>query len=168
MIRMSMMKFGATVRSYSMANFDFSVDDSFFGELLKTDIDELCKGMLKDCAPTLVESMKKAVDGAIRHKDESTGELVKSIKARTPSKCKTGGYLVYIGPSGYSKNYYDRMSKTKKQVRKYEMSNAFKLIIMEYGLHGQPATPSMEKSIHAASNKITDLMQEYYNKKVGG
>ena len=152
-----------------MAEWQVEIPNDFLKELLQTDSEQLCMDMLNEAAPLLEESMKKEVSSAIRHKDRSTGELIDSISARKATKCVNGAFLVFVGPKGYSRNYYvARNGHNVKTHRKYKMSNAFKLMIIEYGLHNQPAIPTIQRATNAVESKALQLMQDFYDKKVGG
>lgn len=150
-----------------MAVFEVDFPDDLFSELLESDFEELAEDMLKEAAPTLEESLKKAAKSSILHDGES--EAVESIKARKPKKSKKGdAYFVFAGPSGYSKTKTYHHTRTG---REYKVSNALKLVWKEYGIahphHHQPARPFLAKAKNDAQGKCIEKMQEIYNKKVG-
>ena len=144
-----------------MAKFDFDIPKEFFASLENMNTDEIQEKMLKEAAPILESSMKKAL---VRH--NLSGEMIESVKARTPKKTEDG-WIVFVGPSGYSENtYYAKDSKGKRTERKYQISNAIKAIWIEYGTSKQKSTPFLTRSVKNANKEALKIMQETFNKEV--
>ena len=122
-----------------MAKFDIDFPDNFMENVLMTDSDMLCKEMLQEAAPILESSMKENV--SVTMGDYSTGDAVKSIKARKPKRAKNGAYIVNVCPSGYSSHTF----KGKQKARKYKVSNTLKLIWKEYGIAGKQLPQPLQK-----------------------
>lgn len=144
-----------------MAYFEFDFPEELFKSLAKMEenTDELQKKMLKKSAPIMVDELKKGITeiGAV-----DTGELLNSIKARTPSKDKKGVWQVFIGPSGNAKNKY---TVTKKGTRR-PMTNAAKLVFYEYGTSKQSARPILQFVANACERRVVEKMQQIYNQEV--
>lgn len=144
-----------------MARFDFEIPDSIFPKCLEENMDEICIEAIGEAQPIVVEEMKKQIKAVISK--DGTGELVASIKARKPKKSKYDGYYGKVGPTGYSsKHYY----AGKKRKRKYKLSNAAKLVFMEYGTSRQPATPILQKVKKNTENAVINKMQETINRRL--
>lgn len=124
-------------------------------------------GCLEAAAPILEESMKKTISSVIRHKDRSSGDLVRSIKKREPKKDKYGNYFVFVGPSGNSKKIYYHTRKGKRS-KSYTLSNAAKLIWMEYGSFRQTTTPVLAKSTNDARENVYQKMQTEFDERIEG
>ncbi len=147
-----------------MAGFDVEFGTDIMDAFLKTDVEALCEEMINESAPIMVESMRREVEAVAG--DYSTGEAAKSISARKAKKVKNGGWISFVGPSGYS-NHTFRAGKNKK--RTYKVSNALKLIWKNYGIPGiQAARPFLERATQKAEKDVLKSMQEIYNKRTGG
>ena len=148
-----------------MATFDVDFPDDFLNKLLTADSEELCMKALEEAAPILEDEMKNVLksDG-----HELSGELIDSIKATKPKKASNGAYILNVRPTGYSKiNSYSIKRKGKKS-RKYPVSNALKMIWIEYGVNGrQPARPFMARTINKARAATLKRMQEVYSRMAG-
>lgn len=151
-----------------MADFDFNFPDDFLSELLETDFDDLAEDMLSEAAPIYKDAIQRSMKSSILHDGES--EMVESVKARKPKKCKNGAWLVHIGPSGNSKNMYTaKNGKGQRTSRKYPVSNILKAIWKEYGIAGRQAPrPWLQRAKNDAEAQTMSKMQEIYNRKVGG
>lgn len=151
-----------------MAEFEVSIPDKFLKKLLEVDTDDLCKKMLNDSSPILETEMKKQVQSAIKHKSASTGELVESISAGKPHKDKNGHWVTFVGPKGYSQihSYIAVNKRGVKTHRRYKISNALKLIWMEYGTSHQTPRPVLKKITKNANKKVGEIMQETFSKEV--
>lgn len=146
-----------------MFNVDFP--DDFLSEVTDFQFEVIAEEALESAAPVLEKSMKSAAKAAVQHEGES--EMVNSIKAGKPIKTKTDAYIVNVGPKGYSKNYYQ---KGKKKKKKYPVSNALKLIWMEYGIqsakHHQVPRPILERATKDAQEGVLQRMQETYDRLI--
>lgn len=148
-----------------MGKFEINFPDEFLSELLDTDFEEVAKEALEATAPTLKASMQNSIKGKIGHPGDS--ELVNSVKISKPKRTSTDAWIVNVGPSGKSSNYYYSYGSTKRVKRKYAVSNVLKAIWLEYGRIGQPARPWLTSATENVRSSIMDKMQEIYNKKVG-
>ena len=147
-----------------MATFEMNFPEDFLGQLLNTDSDELCRTALEEAAPLLVESMKKGVE---QGGHQRSGELIKSIKAKKPTKSRNGAWMVHVRPTGYSSvNSYS--IKGRRSKRKYKVSNALKMIWIEYGINGrQPAKPFITKTVNEVQGASMRKLQEVYDQMAG-
>lgn len=148
-----------------MAIFELDFPDDFMKDLLETDIDAICERALTEAAPLMEEEMKKTLrnDG-----HELSGDLINSIKATKPKKAKNGAWIVNIRPTGYSQIKSYTVKGGNQKLRKYKVSNALKMIWIEYGVNGrQPARPFLTRTVNAVRKSTMDKMQETYNKMVG-
>lgn len=149
-----------------MAVFSFDFPEELPTELMEpTDVDELCEAMLRGAAPLLEREMKREIN-RVTSKEYSTGAAAESIKCKSPRKYRNGDWTISITPRGYSKHTF-RTGNGKK--RTYEVSNALKLIWLNYGIPGhQVARPFLTRAMDNARKSVIEKMQEIYNKKVGG
>lgn len=148
-----------------MGSFEINFPDDFLSELLDTDFEEVAKEALEVTAPVLKSSIQTSIKGRIGHPGDS--ELVNSVKISKPKKTKTDAWIVNVGPSGKSSNYYYSYGSSKRVKRKYAVSNVLKAIWLEYGRQGQAAKPWLTTATENVRTSIMDKMQEIYNKKVG-
>lgn len=147
-----------------MADFQMDFPSDFLSELLNTDSDEIIKEALEEAAPIMESEMK---DTLRRDGHDLSGEMIDSIKAKTPAKSKNGAWIVNVIPTGYSNNNYSRKGKGNT-IRKYKVSNALKMIWIEYGVAGrQAAKPFLTRATNNARNAVMQKMQEIYNKRTG-
>ena len=144
--------------------FEINIPDDFMNELLNTNVDDVCKTALTDSAPMIEETMKTTIRNSIKHPDMSTGELIDSIKADKPKKSK-GAWVIKVMPRGNSSHYY--YNRQNIIPRRYACSNAFKLIMMEYGNSRQSPTPVLDKIYRECNEKVLDKLQETYNRMAG-
>ena len=144
--------------------FEINIPDDFMNELLNTNVDDVCKEALNESAPMVEETMKQTINANIRHHDMSTGELVRSIKADKAKK-KKGAWVIKVMPRGNSSHYY--YNRQNVIPRRYACSNAFKLIMMEYGNSRQSPSPVLDKIYRECNDKVLDKLQETYNRMVG-
>ena len=148
-----------------MAVFEVDFPDDFLSQLLKSDSDEVCTNVLARAAPILEEEMRNELraDG-----HELSGELARSIKATKPKKAVNGAYIVSVRPTGYSKINSYAVKKNGKTMREYPVSNALKMIWIEYGVNGrQPARPFLTRVVNRARESALRRMQEAYNEMAG-
>lgn len=147
-----------------MAKFALYDDRADLDDLFDIDFGEMAEEALREAAPILEKSMKKAIQAAIQHEGDS--ELVKSIKPNTPKKAKNGAYIVNVTPRGYSKI---KAYHAKKSKRTYPVSNALKAIWKEYGIAGrQPPSPFLAKATNDAKNDVLNAIQRKFDEKAGG
>ena len=144
-----------------MASFRFDMNgfDDLMAELGK--MSDLCPKIIEEAEPVLVEGMRKQIQKVIQHPDSSTGELVDSITASKPKKAKDGSWSGFVGPKGYSSQYYYGGRKKK---RKYKLSNAAKLVFKEYGTSRQKATPVMDSVIKNTEADVLAKMQATFER----
>lgn len=140
----------------------FGFDDDLFG----FDTEGIGARCLEAASPIVEESMKRVIRMTIRNKDRSTGELVNSITRYKPTKNKQGYDQVFIGPKGNSTRYYYH-TRNGKRSRRYQLSQAAKLIFMEYGTSHQPATPVLAKATNDAREAVYKAMQDVIDREVG-
>lgn len=148
-----------------MAAFDVDFPEDFLSQLFQTDSDELCMKALAEAAPILEDEMKNVLksDG-----HELSGELINSIKATKPKRADNGAYIVNVRPTGYSKINSYSVKGNGKRTRKYPMSNALKMIWIEYGVNGrQPARPFLARTVNRVSAAALNRMQEVYKRMTG-
>lgn len=150
-----------------MALFDVEMPEDFMSDLLGAEFDILAEEMLTESAPIYKDSIQKSMKSSLIHDGES--EMVESVKASKPKKCKNGAWIVSIGPNGTSKHVYVvKNGHGQRTKRTYPVSNILKAIWKEYGIAGrQAARPWLQKAKNDAQQEIMDRMQEVYNKKVG-
>lgn len=144
-----------------MGTFDFDIPEDIFPKSLTDNLEETCMEAIEEAEQIVVEEMKKQIEAAVS--DKSTGELVKSIKAGKPKQSKFDGFYGKVGPTGYSKSYYYG-GKNKK--RKYKLSNAAKLVFIEYGTSKQAARPVLMKIKNNTEKAVINKIQEVINRKV--
>lgn len=144
--------------------FEIYHEKSDLDDLFNSDFDELAAESLQDAAPILEKSMKAAVRASVEHEGDS--ELVQSIKAGKPKKCRNGAWILNVTPKGYSKV---KVYHAKRGKRTYPVSNALKAIWKEYGIAGrQPARPFLAKATNDAQDAVLKVLQSNFDKKVGG
>lgn len=73
--------------------------------------------------------------------------------------------MIQSYPHGYSTHYF---YGGKNHNRKYKLSNAAKVIFLEYGTSREPARPFITKATNSAKEEVLRKMQEIYERKVGG
>lgn len=148
-----------------MAEFNVDFPDDFLSRLLQTDSEEICMKALEEAVPILEEEMKSTLraDG-----HELSGELIDSIKATKPKRASNGAYIVNVRPTGYSKINSYAVKKNGKKLREYPVSNALKMIWIEYGVNGrQAAKPFMTRAVNRTRAAALRRMQEVYNRMAG-
>ena len=147
-----------------MADFQVDFPSDFLTDLLNTDSDEIIKEALIEAAPIMEAEMKD-----ILKKDghDLSGEMIDSIKAIAPRKSENGAWIVNVIPTGYSNHNYSRKG-SGNSIRKYKVSNALKMIWIEYGVAGrQAANPFLTRVVNNVRNSAMKKMQEIYNKRTG-
>lgn len=130
-----------------MAKFDLHGIDDLMKGLNQLDIDRIAPKMLEESVPILEKYVKAE---ALKHKD--TGAMAESIK-KTGADVNEKGHYICVRPTG----------KDKKGVRNME-----KMVYMEYGTSKQDATPTLSPAVRKAEGKVTEKMQEVFNREVEG
>ncbi|MDD3369401.1 MAG: hypothetical protein PHP50_11055 [Lachnospiraceae bacterium] len=146
-----------------MAKLEMDFPDDLLGGLLSVNTEEMCKQMVDEATPIMVESMKKEMQNVIGHEGDS--ELVNSVKSTKAKVTKNDAILSFVGPKGKSSHYY--YQNGKKQ-RKYVVTNALKAIWLNYGRNGQTAKPFLVKATNNASEQVKAKMQQVYDRITGG
>ena len=122
-----------------------------FEELL-TQLDKL--GRFDEVAPKMMKAgmeilQEEVVAEASKHKD--TGAMAASIKPTGLMAGYGGGYYMCTRPTG----------RDKKGVRNME-----KLVWLELGVKGRPATPVITSAVIRAEPRVLQAMQEVFNREV--
>ena len=114
-------------------------------------IDDVAPKMLIEASPIYVKAIKANINRVIRHKDTSTGSLVKSVKIKKPKKAKTGAWIANVTFDG----------KDDKGTR-----NGLKAMELQYGNSHQQATPFLESANKDSEKEVAEVMQEVYSREV--
>ena len=148
-----------------MAEFEMDFPENFLYDLLDIDSEEICKQALTEAAPIMENAMKDILK---QDNHELSGELIQSIKATRPKKSSNGAYIVNVRPTGYSSVNAYRVKRGNGSTRKYKVSNALKMLWIEYGVNGrQPARPFLTRAVNDAKAATLDKMQDVYNRMAG-
>lgn len=128
-------------------------------------------GRLNEIAPKMMKAgmevlEKEVIAEASKHKD--TGEMVASIKRTGLSYTASGSYYMCTRPTGYA-------SKKTRQSRKdhgegtgrRKLRNMEKLVYLEYGAKGRPATPVIKTAVLRAEPGVIQAMREVFEREVG-
>lgn len=107
---------------------------------------EIAPKMLKEAVPILEEEV---IRQAAPH--WSSGDMVKSIKKTGVTAGSRGGYYICVRPTGTD----------RKGVR-----NMAKMVYLEFGAKGRPATPVLTTAVLNASPAVKTKMQEVFNREV--
>lgn len=104
---------------------------------------------------------------ASKHRD--TGEMVDSIERTGMTYGANGSYYMCTRPTGYaSKRKWKNARKGKGEGRgRRPVRNMEKLVWLEYGVKGRPATPVVKAAVVRASPEVRKAMQEVFNREVG-
>ena len=92
---------------------------------------------------------EEVVAEASKHKD--TGAMAASIKPTGLMAGYGGGYYMCTRPTG----------RDKKGVRNME-----KMVYLEFGVKGRPATPVITSAVIRAEPRVLQAMQEVFNREV--
>lgn len=149
-----------------MAQFDVNG----FDELLRK-LDRL--GRFEDVAPKMMDAgmevlQNEVVAEASKHKD--TGEMAESIQPTGISKGTNGSYYMCTRPTGYAsrrgkwKNARKGKGEGKGRTR---VRNMEKLVWLELGVKGRPATPVITKAVIRAEPGVVRAMREVFEGEVG-
>ena len=128
-----------------MAKFDIYGIDDFMKEISQIDLDRIAPKMLEESVPILEKSVREE---SAKHRD--TGAMQESIQA-TGASVNARGHYIWVRPTG----------RDEKGVRNME-----KMVYMEYGTSKQGATPVLSPAVRKAEDKVTDKMQEVFNREV--
>jgi len=130
-----------------MAQFNLRLPSDFTGALNKLgNIDEIAPIMLKEAAPIMVGALQKE---AAKH--QSTGDLVRSIKAGQPKSTKTKAWMVSIFPTG----------SDRKGVR-----NAEKMVYLEHGTSKMSPCPMIASAAASCQEEVSQKLQEVFNREI--
>lgn len=119
---------------------------------LEIDFDEIIPEAIDAAMPLLVDATKNAIQSSIRHPDESTGDLIRSVEATPAKRVRGGGFYAGIRFKGKGKN---------------GTRNGLKAAQMEYGNSDQIPAPFADRAAHFASAAVTAAVQNHIDKKVG-
>ena len=108
--------------------------------------DEVAPKMLEEAVPILQEEV---VSQAEKHRD--TGEMAASIKPTKVTK-SADGYRVVVRPTGKASG---------RNIRNME-----KLVYLEYGVRGRPATPVLTTAVLNARPDVIRKMQEVFTREM--
>lgn len=103
-------------------------------------------------APAMLEEGGKILEKEVRARAKihwKTGDMYRSIKLTKVMKNGSGYYLC-VRPTG----------KSRTKVR-----NAEKMAYLEYGTRNEPARPVMSAAVRSAEPKVTEKMQEIFNRE---
>lgn len=150
-----------------MAKFDIQGFDK-----LMTELDRL--GRFEEIAPKMLEESvgilkEEVIKEASKHRD--TGEMVESIKETSTISGKGGGYYICVRPTGYASGKKWQNSRTisgKKAGKRERVRNMEKLVYLEFGVKGRPATPVLTTAVLNAEPKVIAKMREVFNREVTG
>ena len=140
-----------------------------FEELL-TQLDKL--GRFDEVAPKMMKAgmeilQEEVVAEASKHKD--TGEMVASIKPTGLQAGFDGGYYMCTRPTGYAsgKGKWKNARKGKGEGTGHRrVRNMEKLVWLELGVKGRPATPVITSAVIRAEPRVLQAMQEVFNREV--
>ena len=148
-----------------MAQFDINGIDEFMTRLGKM-------GKFDEVAPKMLEAGMKilheeVVAEASKHKD--TGEMVESIKP-TGVTAGAGGYYMCTRPTGYAtkrKKWKNARKGKGEGTGQRRVRNMEKLVWLELGVKGRPATPILTAAVVRASPRVKEKMREVFVREMG-
>ena len=130
--------------------------------------DEIAPKMLEEAVPVLQEEVVKE---ASKHRD--TGDMVDSIKPTGVMESKTGAYYICVRPTGISqkkKKWQYKRNRSKKKIErnteKTEVRNMEKLVWLEFGVKGRPATPVLKTATLNATPEAQKKLQQVFNREM--
>lgn len=147
-----------------MAQFDVHGFDEIMATLSRF-------GRFDDVAPKMMDAgmevlQKEVVEEASKHKN--TGEMVASIKPTGLSKSANGSYYMCTRPTGYASGKMRNSRKSHGEgTGKRRLRNMEKLVYLEYGVKGRPATPVIKKAVIRAEPEVMRAMREVFEREVG-
>lgn len=131
-----------------MAAFDFSFDEDFMKSLGSlAQVERYAPKMINESLPILEKKLKRTIE-IYDHID--SGDLLKSISVRKAKKSKKGGFYGCVYPKG---------------VDSKGMSNAEKLIWLEYGTKHSIAYGIVAASNHGCETALYEKMQEVFERE---
>lgn len=139
-----------------------------FEELMQR-IDRL--GKFEEIAPKMMDAgmevlQKEVVAEASKHRD--TGEMVESIKPTGLTETSDGAYYMCTRPTGYAKKGWKNARKGKGEGKgRRRVRNMEKLVWLEYGVKGRPATPVITKAVIQAKPGVIQAMRKVFENEVG-
>lgn len=149
-----------------MGQFDIHGFEGLFAELERL-------GRTEDIAPRMMEAgmevlQTEVVEAASQHKD--TGEMVGSIKPTGLTRTTDGAYYMCTRPTGYASGKKWRNSRKKhgEGSGRQRLRNMEKLVYLEYGVKGRPATPVMKTAVLKAEPEAVRAMRRVFEREVGG
>lgn len=135
-----------------MAQFDVHGFEGLLSELERLGrIDEIAPKMMNAGMEIL---QKEVVAEASKHED--TGEMVSSIKPTGITMSTNGSYYMCTRPTGYD-------SRKRQRIRNME-----KLVYLEYGVKGRPATPVIKTAVIRAEPGVVQAMRKVFEQEVSG
>ena len=147
-----------------MAQFDIRGFDSIMDEVERLGrFDEIAPKMMQAGMEILQEEV---VAEASKHRD--TGEMVESIKPTGMTRT-IDGYYMCTRPTGYAKRKkWKNARKGKGEGKgKTKVRNMEKLVWLEYGVKGRPATPVITAAVIRAEPKVMRAMREVFEQEIG-
>ena len=142
-----------------MAKADFKMPEDFLLKLsrLGQRTDEIVTKVLEsggEVVESKVRSNLSAVIGrGTKKKNQSTGELLRSLGVSPAKQDKDGNFNVKVGFS---------------EPRSDGSSNAKIANILEYGKHGQPAKPFLKPAKTQTKNAVVEAMKAKFELEVDG
>lgn len=147
-----------------MAQFDIQGIDDLMAKL-----DRL--GRFETVAPKMLEAgmevlQEAVVKEALKHKD--TGEMAESIEPTGITKTRKGDYYICTRPTGYASKGKWRNSRKSHGERggRRKLRNMEKLIYLEYGVKGRPASPIIKTAVIKARPGVVEAMRKVFEKEV--
>lgn len=119
-----------------------------FGETF----DEAIVEALNIGAEILAEETRKAIKTSIKHPDKSTGDLIRSVKAKKVRRMRGTGYYAALAFEEKSSN---------------GTPNGLKAAEMEYGNMDQTPRPFADRAVYAAEGKVRDVVENHLAKELG-
>lgn len=134
-------------------------------------------GRFEEVAPKMMEAgmeilQKEVVAEASKHKD--TGEMAASIQPTGLTVSMGGSYYMCTRPTGYAsgkgrKRKWKNARKGKGEGSgRARVRNMEKLIWLENGVKGRPATPVITKAVIRAEPQVIRAMRGVFERQVSG
>lgn len=130
-----------------------------------SDTDGIAQEMMDAGMEVLQEEV---VAEASKHVD--TGEMAASIKPTGLQISGDGGYYMCTRPTGYAtgKRKWKNAREGKGEgVGRTRVRNMEKMVWLEYGVKGRPATPVISAAVIRAEPGVVQAMKEAFERKVG-
>ena len=147
-----------------MATMTIDMPDDLFGDLLKSDFEDIAQEAIKATIPEAEQAVKDSVRSVI--KDKSRTELIESFKATDVMQSKDDGMVAFVRAQGKPK----RGGRRKRGDRTHgtrDVSNNDIAFWLEYGNSHQGAKPFIGKAADKVRAKFADTCQDILNKKTG-